>query len=502
MPFVNFSGISAVMSEGRAEDFPAVARVADQVLLAGLMLFAIAIPHSIAGANIGLGLCLPAWLVRDLTARRFHFRRTPADWPLLCFALLTAVSAVFSEEPSLSLPKLKGLIIFGVIYLVASSLNARGVNFLVTLLLISALAGVSYSLLEKATGRGLIVTAIEAESPLAGSELQTGDVICFIGRDRVRSLADTARFVSRQPVGRKIEIEALHEGDPVQIDLIVTEQMKASPNPLGVSVDGRTRRFRVSGFSRHFITYADQMQLFALLCYGWTIVLLKKGAARKPELLTAGGLFALFALALLLTSSRAAMAAFLVALVAMSVLAGGKRIAVAAVVISVVLGSMAYFTLISTRAATTGRFIDDSTARRLGYMRAGLRLIPQHPLLGVGMDAHKLHWREWGFPGDYITHTHSTPIQLALDRGLPALACYFWLMAVMVVTAWRGYKMLAAREDLRGSALALGATGALIGFAAGSLVNYNFGDSEVVMLLLLVWTLAFIAGDKDGLCSS
>ena len=61
-------------------------------------------------------------------------------------------------------------------------------------------------------------------------------------------------------------------------------------------------------------------------------------------------------------------------------------------------------------------------------MRAGLRLIPEHPLLGVGADAHKHHWREWGFPGDYVTHTHSTPIQIALDRGLPALGCYVWLI--------------------------------------------------------------------------
>jgi hypothetical protein len=28
-------------------------------------------------------------------------------------------------------------------------------------------------------------------------------------------------------------------------------------------------------------------------------------------------------------------------------------------------------------------------------------------------------------------------------------------------------------------------------------VNYNFGDSEIVMLLLFVWTLAFVAQNKN-----
>ena len=45
--------------------------------------------------------------------------------------------------------------------------------------------------------------------------------------------------------------------------------------------------------------------------------------------------------------------------------------------------------------------------------------------------------------------------------------------------------------------LMLGAFGALIGFSASSLANYNFGDSEVLMLLLAVVGLALAAG-KSG----
>jgi len=126
-------------------------------------------------------------------------------------------------------------------------------------------------------------------------------------------------------------------------------------------------------------------------------------------------------------------------------------------------------------------------------MRAGLRVIPRHPLLGVGMDAHKRHWRELGFDGDYITHTHSTPIQIAMDRGLPALGCYAWLIAAILVAAWRGYKRAKAGGDVFNESLALGAFGAVTGFSLSSLTNYNFGDSEALMMLLFLVGSLFAA---------
>ncbi|HYE74102.1 MAG TPA: O-antigen ligase family protein, partial [Blastocatellia bacterium] len=129
----------------------------------------------------------------------------------------------------------------------------------------------------------------------------------------------------------------------------------------------------------------------------------------------------------------------------------------------------------------TVSFNDDSAMRRISYMRAGLKVIPQHPLFGVGMDSLKRHWKDWGFPGSYITHTHSTPIQIAMERGIPALLCYAWLIIAMCLLAWRGY-----RQKSEFDWLMLGTFAVLIGFSASSLVNYNFGDSEILMLLLFL----------------
>jgi hypothetical protein len=46
--------------------------------------------------------------------------------------------------------------------------------------------------------------------------------------------------------------------------------------------------------------------------------------------------------------------------------------------------------------------------------------------------------------------------------------------------------------------LLLGALAALTGFSASSLVNYNFGDSEPLLMLLSVVALALVSGAGLG----
>jgi hypothetical protein len=43
--------------------------------------------------------------------------------------------------------------------------------------------------------------------------------------------------------------------------------------------------------------------------------------------------------------------------------------------------------------------------------------------------------------------------------------------------------------------------GAIAGFSASSLVNYNFGDAEVLLLLLFVFALSLVAGKQEKLPS-
>ena len=459
-------------------------RTLDRALIFFLLLFSLTVPHSIAAAQISFILGVVMWGLRDVALRRLHFSRSPLDRPLLAFILLTILSSVFSVAPVISLAKTKAIGLFLVFYLVASNVSRRGAMVLVGCLAFSGLVGVGFSLMEKAVGRGMTIVSIERGSPLAAGGLQPGDVIWMAARRRVSSLDDLQSVIASRRAGERIGIEALHAGDPIPVTLTVTEQLQARPEALGIVVDGPSRRFRVSGFSRQFLTYAEQMQILALLMLGFLLAL-----GRRREgwwSVAAGAFFLLFVTALLLTATRGVILSFVLALVMVTFSVGGRKALVLGLLAAGLISSAGIYTVISSRREIVARFNDDSTSRRLGYMQAGLKMIPRHPLLGVGMDSHKVYWRRWGFPGDYITHTHSTPIQLAMDRGLPALACYLWFLLAAWLMIRRQYQTARENDDLWGEAMATGAQGAILGFLFSGLTNYNFGDSETLMLFLLV----------------
>jgi hypothetical protein len=142
---------------------------------------------------------------------------------------------------------------------------------------------------------------------------------------------------------------------------------------------------------------------------------------------------------------------------------------------------------------------DPSSSLRAQVARVGLSRIPIHPLFGHGMDAMKLHWNEWGFPGKDMLHLHSTPLQLAFDRGLPMLVLWVWMMILFWLTIARGERRAADLSDTHIYGVLLGTLGALTGFLLSSLVNYNYGDAEAAMMF---WFLMGIAVSRDYLLPS
>jgi len=89
-----------------------------------------------------------------------------------------------------------------------------------------------------------------------------------------------------------------------------------------------------------------------------------------------------------------------------------------------------------------------------------------------------------------MLHLHSTPLQLAFDRGLPALFFWLWIMWLFWRTASQNEKRLRETLDTNRYGIMLGASGALAGFFASSLVNYNLGDGEVA--LVFWWLLGIV----------
>ena len=143
------------------------------------------------------------------------------------------------------------------------------------------------------------------------------------------------------------------------------------------------------------------------------------------------------------------------------------------------------------RALSIFRLDSYGNALRFEYMGAGLKIIRDFPLHGTGPDTVDMVFQDpkYGLSSEARrnVHLHNNIIQIAAERGIPALLA--WLAFV----GWAGASLAGLLKTRDPSVLPYAAAGtaALLAFFAAGLFEYNFGDSEVIVLLLYLITLPF-----------
>ncbi|HEV2864023.1 MAG TPA: O-antigen ligase family protein [Pyrinomonadaceae bacterium] len=477
---------------------------------AGFVLYALAAPHSIAGAWIGLSLVVLAWLLRLAAERRTGFGpRTPLDLPLWLFLAWTALSSLLSYEPGASVPKLVNSATFVMFYMARAWMTRTRAVLVASVLVVSGAAGVLWGAGEVAVGRGVVVTSLGAASPLrAATPLGAGDAVWRVNGRRVSSVEEIDEGIRGTPAGARVSLSVISRGEHAEWPgPVVTEEMKRARSPSGIEGAGPTHSFRASGWTRHYETFAEMLQMIAQLALGFALA----GARRRGEgardesgrarlrVALAFAAYAVLAAGIALTAMRTVLVAFAAGSLVLAWRAaarGRARMLVGGLVVLVLAaGALAVW---RTRAGGALSLGDASARMRLEVARAALARVPHHPLFGHGMDSAKTHWREWGFP--HNLHTHSTPVQLAFERGLPALLLWLWLMYAFRRAASRAERVWRDTDDAAAHGLTLGINGALAGFLASSLVNYNFGDAEAALLLFwLMGTAVALGGDEARL---
>jgi putative inorganic carbon (hco3(-)) transporter len=96
------------------------------------------------------------------------------------------------------------------------------------------------------------------------------------------------------------------------------------------------------------------------------------------------------------------------------------------------------------------------------------------------------HYRDKTAVNQLNPHLHNVPLQIAAERGLPALAVWVWF----IVTLVRDFLRRRSSEFRSLSNAGLAAIAAML---AAGLFEYNFGDSEFLMLFLVLVTLPYAA---------
>ena len=288
-----------------------------------------------------------------------------------------------------------------------------------------------------------------------------------------------ANYFSRTRVGRAFQ--ALFAAGLVAAGFALVQYLVPS---LG-SVDGR-----LTGFMGHWMTLSGGLMLVFLAMLGFLLF----SAPRRRALWMAAVCF--LGVTLLLTLTRSVWIASLACLLVAAwlrfptlktVLVSGAGILILVVCLP---------DSLQKRLASIWDPAHPSNAARLEIWKTGVQMVQANPWFGVGpqrvsevfFDYHPDPGaRQRG--GFFWIHMHNNLLQFAAERGIPCALAWLWLILRMGRDHWRGFRR-ARLPSLEKSVHAGGFLSLLALFVAG-LFEFNFGDSEVLMIFLFLVTAPY-----------
>jgi putative inorganic carbon (HCO3(-)) transporter len=259
-------------------------------------------------------------------------------------------------------------------------------------------------------------------------------------------------------------------------------QYAANPN--------RDLLHRISGFMSQWMTYSGLLMLALVLLAAYA---LSAGVRQHKWIIS---LAVLLVLSLILSQTRSAWMGAIVGIIVLVLMRRPRAIVVLAAAILV------FYAL--SPAAIKQRFrsglnpADPNTRNRIELFETSIRLIRDHPWFGVGpknvnIEALKYRGDHNEFPDWMYQHMHNNVLEIAAETGIPGLILWLWFMVRLAWDALRCYRYTKGRsfsgeekfrrEALTASSAALAAWAALM---SAGMFEYNFGDSEVLMLFLFI----------------
>jgi O-antigen ligase len=471
-------------------------RYLDSAIFGFLALFAILLPHSIKGAERSWKIALLLWLLRLLIARVRPFRQ-PLVIPLLFYVVLSAISTILSPEPYLSWDRMKTVCLLLAGIVVAQNLKRISqVRWLVILLVLSGFAAALFTGWQYTYGIGVRLTEFPASSRLAQAGFLPDDIVMMIDGKSVHTPEQLIKVFNEAPPSARVTV-ALTRGvgfNPTKLTATPHDFVESGLGTPAVKLD-RGKPSRAQGTLGHYVVFAEM--LMQVGCMAWVLLLVPNRQEIGWRLVFAI-LFAGIAAALLMTGTRAAVAGLVLGCFVSLARLAGRRTRMLAIAALVVIVAGATIWIQHTRKTKWIDPADISTQFRVLMWQDGLRLIRQHPLFGVGMETVRLHYVEWNIRGfiqyNVMSHFHSTYLQIAVERGLPALIAWLWFCIAYALFLWRLISRLRGSSRFACS-VAVGALAGLIAFCFTSFFHYNLGEEPLAMMFYFYFGVA-VAMDR------
>ncbi len=253
---------------------------------------------------------------------------------------------------------------------------------------------------------------------------------------------------------------------------------------------------RIPGPFSHYMTFSGVLLLGFFLLLGR----MAAGGWKRPWLWLALGVIVS---TLLLTLTRGAWVAAGISFAIVLLLRARRWVPVyliALLLVGLLAGSFGPETW-KQRIASITDPRDESNYDRLSMLQAGLFMVSERPLFGLGPGMVKQRYpiyRHPTAPRFRVSHLHNSFLQIAAERGLSSLAAYLWLMAAGMGLAYRGYVQGGGARGPRAD-LYLGVFLALVGFNLAGLFEANWRDSEIQRLVLFLLAVPLcLSSPGDG----
>jgi O-antigen ligase len=411
------------------------------------------IPVSIFAAEVALACGVMVLAVR-LARAQARLVATALDAPLLAFAVWTLLSASFADDPSAANGEAKELLLFALFYVAVSAL-ARGEDrerVLSALLLggigLGGLVVLQYHVLgyDSLDRRpsGFLGHWMSSSGILMGVLVTAASRLAFGARETVRP----------------------RDGWLAGLVLVGVGGVAA----LGTAAGALPTRLFVAG----------------LAAGGAAVVTSRRDSLRAALPVLPWVAFPLTGWALVVSQTRNAWLGALLGLTVIAVMRAPRLLWGLAAVVAVLL-------LVRPEAVTNRLTVTDrSSIDRYYQWQAGVDMVLDRPIFGQGPGMilatyPRYRWPE--APNPTTPHLHNNALQIAATRGLPCLVFFAWWVLVALATA-----LAEARRAWERSPVDWPAVAALAGWTAillSGVFEYNLGDSEVLMLALLLTSMPF-----------
>lgn len=243
---------------------------------------------------------------------------------------------------------------------------------------------------------------------------------------------------------------------------------------------------RIRGFMGHWMTFSGLLMILNVLLLSHLLF-----AKVHPKWFYPA--FVILSAALLLSLTRNAWLGFLAATVVLISMRRLKWVFAIPIVVAIIfLASVLIWpATVANRMSNIFNPAETSNRDRLQMLQSGWKIIKDYPLTGVGTGMLQQVYPRYRAPDGVFRnnqHLHNNVVQVAAENGIFAVAAWIWLIVKVIsdLIHWKR-KVMNAEEKF----MIHGTIGIVVSLFVAGMFEYNFGDSEIKMLFLVLITLPY-----------